>query len=145
MLACGQRHSPGTGPAHLLFRRGFRYRIDIRPIPGLRRKADVVFPRLKVAVFVDGCFWHGCPEHATWPRANGEYWRRRILGNRDRDADTDSRLAAEGWLSLRVWEHEEPAAAAERARCRHKPAKIPAFHSRSLTLVFLKLFFPACR
>ncbi|MCI0463059.1 MAG: very short patch repair endonuclease [Gemmataceae bacterium] len=115
LLACGQRDTaPELALRALLFRRGFRYRIDMRPIPGLRRKADVVFLRLKVAVFVDGCFWHGCPEHATWPKANGEYWRRKILGNRARDADTDSRLAVAGWLSLRVWEHEEPTAAAER-------------------------------
>jgi DNA mismatch endonuclease, patch repair protein len=76
---------------------GLRYRVDLRPIPGLRRKADIVFPRIKVAVFIDGCFWHGCPQHATWPKANGDYWRRKILRNRRRDRDTDRKLARAGW------------------------------------------------
>lgn len=115
MLACGQRDTaPELALRSLLFRQGFRYRTDVRPIAGLRRKADLVFPRLRVAVFVDGCFWHGCPEHATWPKANGEFWRRKIEGNRERDADTDQRLAEAGWLSVRVWEHEEPESAAAR-------------------------------
>lgn len=115
MLACGQRDTtPELALRAILFRMGFRYRIDVRPISSLRRKADVVFPRLKIAVFVDGCFWHGCPDHATWPKANGEFWRRKIVGNRERDRDTDERLAEAGWLSVRVWEHENPSEAAER-------------------------------
>ncbi len=115
MLACGQRDTaPELALRAALFRRGFRYRIDRRPISSLRRKADLVFPRLKIAVFVDGCFWHGCPRHATWPKANGAFWRRKILGNRKRDQDTDRQLAEAGWLSVRVWEHEDPEEAAER-------------------------------
>jgi DNA mismatch endonuclease (patch repair protein) len=115
MLACGQRDTaPELALRAALFRLGFRYRVDRPPLTGLRRKADVLFLRLKIAVFVDGCFWHGCPEHATWPKANGDYWRRKILRNGERDSDTDRRLAEAGWLSVRVWEHEDPATAAAR-------------------------------
>lgn len=95
---------------------GLRYRVHRRPLKGIRREADVVFGPAKVAVFVDGCFWHGCPEHATWPKNNAEFWRNKIEGNRARDADTDARLAAAGWLSVRIWEHESSAEAAQRVR-----------------------------
>ncbi len=115
MLACGPRDTaPELALRSALFRLGLRFRLDRRPIPSLRRKADILFPRLKIAVFVDGCFWHACPEHSTWPKANAEFWRLKIVGNRARDLDTDRRLAEAGWLSLRVWEHEDPVAAAER-------------------------------
>lgn len=95
---------------------GLRYRVHRRPLPEVRREADVLFGPSRVAVFVDGCFWHGCPEHATWPRSNAEFWRAKIEGNRQRDADTDRRLAEAGWAVLRVWEHEDPAVAARRVR-----------------------------
>lgn len=115
MLACGQRDTaPELAIRKRLFRMGFRYRVARCPVPGLRRKADMVFLSLKVAVFVDGCFWHGCPQHATWPKANGEYWRRKILRNRERDSDTDRCLTDAGWLPVRVWEHEDPEQAARR-------------------------------
>jgi DNA mismatch endonuclease (patch repair protein) len=97
-----------------IFRLGLRYRVNARPIPGIRRSADVVFPRLLIAVFVDGCFWHGCPEHGTWPRANADFWREKILQNRQRDRDTDRRLRRAGWAVIRVWEHEDMDSAAER-------------------------------
>src|SRR4051812_3850161 len=80
-----------------LHRRGFRFRISLRPFPGLRSTADIVFPRAKVAVYVDGCFWHSCPEHATAPAANREWWRRKLLRNVERDRATDAALAAAGW------------------------------------------------
>jgi DNA mismatch endonuclease (patch repair protein) len=67
-----------------------------------------------VVVFVDGCFWHGCPEHATWPKHNSEFWRAKIEANRLRDRDTDARLTADGWAVVHVWEHEDPLAAAAR-------------------------------
>lgn len=98
----------------ILFRRGFRYRVDLAPLPGLRRRADLVFPRQKVAVYVDGCFWHGCPIHATWPKANAEFWRNKIEANRQRDEDTNRRLGEAGWVVLRIWEHENAEAAADR-------------------------------
>jgi DNA mismatch endonuclease (patch repair protein) len=97
----------------LLHRRGFRYRIDYA-LPGLRRRADLVFSRDRLAVFVDGCFWHACPEHATWPKQNAEWWREKILGNAARDRDTDRRLTEIGWTVVRVWEHERPDEAADR-------------------------------
>jgi DNA mismatch endonuclease (patch repair protein) len=78
------------------------------PLPGLRRIADIAFPRLRVAVFIDGCFWHGCPEHGTWPKQNADWWCEKIEANQRRDADTDRRLAEQGWTSIRVWEHERP-------------------------------------
>lgn len=99
--------------AHAL---GLRYRVSVRPIRELRRTADLVFPRLKVAVFLDGCFWHGCPEHHTVAATNAKFWAEKVESNRARDQDTDCRLAAAGWTSIRVWEHEDPNAAAERIR-----------------------------
>lgn len=97
-----------------LHRLGLRYRVHRRPLRAVRREADVVFGPSKVAVFVDGCFWHGCPDHATWPKRNGEFWRAKIEANRARDANTDVVLAEAGWLSVRVWEHERPEVAAAR-------------------------------
>jgi len=91
-----------------LFRSGLRYRVNFAVIKKPRRVADVAFPRLKIAVFVDGCFWHGCPIHATWPKRNAEFWRQKIEANRLRDADTNARLRATGWTVLRIWEHEAP-------------------------------------
>jgi DNA mismatch endonuclease (patch repair protein) len=106
-------------PAELALRRelharGFRYRVDYPPLENIRRRADIVFTRAKVAVFVDGCFWHGCPEHGTWPKQNADWWREKIEANRRRDTDTDERLTVNGWLSIRVWAHEKPVDAAER-------------------------------
>ncbi|MEU3721833.1 very short patch repair endonuclease [Streptomyces sp. NPDC031705] len=95
---------------------GARFRIHRKPVKGVRREADIVFGPARVAVFVDGCFWHGCPVHATWPKNNAEFWRAKIEGNRARDRDTDRRLAESGWLAVRVWEHEAAASAASRVR-----------------------------
>jgi DNA mismatch endonuclease (patch repair protein) len=91
-----------------------RFRVDAAPIPAVRRRADLVFSGAKVAVFVDGCFFHGCPEHATWPKHNAEFWREKIETNRRRDQDTDRRFADHGWAVVRVWEHEDPVLAADR-------------------------------
>jgi DNA mismatch endonuclease, patch repair protein len=94
---------------------GLRYVVDRPPLPGLRRRADLVFRGPRVAVFVDGCFWHGCPDHGRREhRVNAWYWPEKIERNRRRDADTDRRLTEAGWLAVRVWEHEEPADAAAR-------------------------------
>ena len=86
------------------------YLVSVRP----RRDADLAFTRARVAVFVDGCYWHGCPHHATFPKANAQFWKSKIERNRMRDRNTDELLEANGWLSVRVWEHEDAADAAER-------------------------------
>ncbi len=93
---------------------GLRYRVERPVIPGMRRRADIVFGPAKVAVFVDGCFWHACPQHATAPKANADWWRQKLEGNRERDHDTDRLLLDQGWLPVRVWEHEDMAEAAAR-------------------------------
>lgn len=97
-----------------LHARGLRYRIQVALLTKPRRIADVVFNSLRVAVFVDGCFWHGCPVHATWPKQNARFWRAKIEANMARDHDTDERLCAEGWKVIRVWAHEESKIAARR-------------------------------
>lgn len=97
----------------ILHRLGFRFRVDYR-LPVSRRRADIVFTRRKIAVFVDGCFWHGCPEHGSWPKANGEWWRSKIECTRERDEDTVRYLEGLGWKTIRVWEHEDPVAATGR-------------------------------
>ena len=96
--------------AHAL---GLRYRVSARPLPSVRRTADMVFPKAKVAVFLDGCFWHGCPEHHTKSATNAAYWAEKVKRNRERDAETDGLLTAEGWLAIRIWEHEIPSHAAQ--------------------------------
>ncbi|WP_036496187.1 very short patch repair endonuclease [Nocardia sp. BMG111209] len=97
-----------------LHRRGCRYFVDRAPLTGLRRRADLVFPRRRVAVYVDGCFWHSCPQHATSPRNNAQWWADKLAGNVVRDRDTDARLIAAGWQVVRIWEHEDAVTAADR-------------------------------
>lgn len=96
-----------------LYRSGLRYRVDFEVLKKPRRVADVAFPGLRIAVFIDGCFWHGCPEHATWPKQNAGFWRQKIEANRLRDTDTNTRLRSGGWTVLRFWEHESPIEAAK--------------------------------
>ncbi|WP_078967949.1 MULTISPECIES: very short patch repair endonuclease [unclassified Streptomyces] len=91
---------------------GLRYRVAAKPLPKMRRTADMLFRPAKVAVFIDGCFWHGCPEHFVMPKTNQPYWEEKIGRNIQRDRDTDNRLAEAGWLVLRFWEHLEPEACA---------------------------------
>ena len=109
----GRDTAPELTLRSLLHRKGLRFRVDYAVTPGDRRRADIVFTRARVAVFVDGCFWHGCPEHATWPRTNAAFWREKIETNRRRDAETDARLLAAGWVVVRVWEHEQAEVAAQ--------------------------------
>ncbi|MDH6289179.1 very short patch repair endonuclease [Rhodococcus opacus] len=99
-----------------LHRRGVRYYVDRAPMKGVRRRADLVFPRRKVAVYVDGCFWHSCPQHATFPKNNAQWWAEKLAGNVTRDRDTDTRLTDAGWTVVRVWEHENPVVAANRVQ-----------------------------
>jgi DNA mismatch endonuclease (patch repair protein) len=94
--------------------RGLRYFVNRRPIKSVRRTADLVFPRVKVAVFLDGCFWHGCPEHHTVAKTNAVFWSDKVSRNRQRDRDTDARLGAEGWTVIRIWEHVPADNAADR-------------------------------
>jgi DNA mismatch endonuclease (patch repair protein) len=93
---------------------GLRYRVSARPLASVRRTADLVFTTEKVAVFLDGCFWHGCLTHHTVAAANARFWADKVKDNRTRDRDTDSQLVAAGWVSVRIWEHEDPIQAAER-------------------------------
>jgi DNA mismatch endonuclease, patch repair protein len=98
----------------ILHGRGLRYRVDA-PLPGMpRRRADLTFPARRVAVFVDGCFWHGCPTHGTQPKTNDEWWAEKLRRNVARDGATDEHLTEQGWLVVRVWEHEDPVSAADR-------------------------------
>ena len=90
-----------------LHRRGRRFRVDhaVR-VPELRPiRVDVAFPRKRLLVFVDGCFWHGCAEHGTSPRANSSYWRTKLAVNAERDVRQTAALEAAGWRVLRIWEH----------------------------------------
>lgn len=97
-----------------LHRRGLRFRVDRAPLPGLRSRADIVFGPARVAVYVDGCFWHSCPEHATRPKSNAEWWEQKLHRNQERDAETDRALREQGWEVVRIWEHEDPVEAADR-------------------------------
>lgn len=98
----------------ILHRQGLRYRVGTAPEPGIRRKADIVFTKVRVAVFIDGCFWHGCPEHGRKAfQRNTEYWTNKIASNIARDDDTTARLKIAGWTVLRFWEHEDVAKVSE--------------------------------
>lgn len=97
-----------------LHSRGLRFVVDSKPVPTIRRTADLVFRGAKVAVFVDGCFWHGCPRHARPTKSNTKWWADKIEANRQRDVETVALLEAAGWTAIRVWEHEDPAHAADR-------------------------------
>ena len=97
--------------AHAL---GLRYRVSTRPVATLRRTADLVFVKAKVAVFVDGCFWHGCPQHHTVAKTNAEFWAAKVRRTKERDAETNRLLAIAGWSVVRIWEHDDPVDAAVR-------------------------------
>ncbi|PSM43752.1 very short patch repair endonuclease [Streptomyces dioscori] len=106
--------APEVAVRKLLHAAGRRYRLNVR-VPGMsRRTIDIAFTRAKVAVFMDGCFWHGCPQHATRPKANAEWWREKLDRNMARDAETTRHLVSSGWTVLRFWEHEAPGDVAER-------------------------------
>lgn len=94
-----------------LHRMGYRFRIHYRGITGTTRSIDIAFPRRRLAIFCDGCFWHGCPLHATQPKSNGKWWLQKLTTNVSRDRDTDARLRSSGWSVLRIWEHESIASA----------------------------------
>lgn len=105
--------APEVAVRRLLHAAGYRFRVNAR-VPGMpRRTIDIAFTRAKVAVMIDGCFWHGCPVHATRPKANAQWWREKLDRNMARDQETTEHLAAAGWSVLRFWEHEAPGSAAE--------------------------------
>ncbi len=101
--------SPELAVRRLVHASGMRYRVDYALPFDRRRKADLAFTRQRIAVFIDGCFWHGCQQHYAAPKSHSDYWRGKVEGNRRRDADTNRRLAEAGWLVLRYWEHDDPA------------------------------------
>lgn len=115
MSRLGQRDTgPEVALRSELHSRGLRFRVDKAPVQGVRSRADLVFGPDKVAVYVDGCFWHCCPEHGTMPKANAEFWEGKLRRNRERDVETDRSLREHGWEVVRVWEHEEVSEAADR-------------------------------
>jgi DNA mismatch endonuclease (patch repair protein) len=97
-----------------LHARGLVFETQARVLPGCRLQVDIAFLASRVAVMVDGCFWHGCPQHATWPKANGRWWKAKIAANQDRDRATNAALEGAGWQVVRVWEHEDLPSAAKR-------------------------------
>ena len=97
-------------------RRGMRFRVSARPQPELARTADLVLRKTRIAVFVDGCFWHGCPDHHTQPATNSRYWTDKIARNIERDIETNAYLQKTGWTVLRFWEHEDPEAVADQVQ-----------------------------
>lgn len=99
-----------------LHRLGLRYRVDYRLERSLRCRGDIVFTRRKMVVFVDGCFWHSCPEHATAPVNNAEWWQEKLTANIERDQRNTRALEAAGWTVIRVWEHEDANSAVTRIR-----------------------------
>jgi DNA mismatch endonuclease (patch repair protein) len=106
-----------------LHARGLRYRVCTRPMPELRQTADVVFPSVKMAVEVYGCFWHACPEHYRPPSSNAEFWAKKVEQNKQRDIANAQRLHSAGWTLEVVWEHEDPEVAAERIKARVQSRK----------------------
>nr|WP_198955233.1 very short patch repair endonuclease [Kineosporia sp. R_H_3] len=128
-----------TGP-ELAVRRalhaaGERYRVFVKVPTAPRRTIDIAFTRAKVAVFIDGCFWHGCPDHGEVPASNTDWWIAKIHRNRVRDADTRQILEDAGWVVLRFWEHEAPEQVVlrirDQVRARRDDLCVPDAHPRS--------------
>lgn len=109
----GRDTKPEVALRSELHRRGLRFRKSWSP-PGLRSRGDVAFPARRVIVFIDGCFWHRCPEHGVQPATNSSYWKAKLDRNVARDRRNDESLAKAGWTVVRVWEHEPAQSAADR-------------------------------
>lgn len=111
------RKNRDTGPEiavrRLLHRAGYRYRVCRRPIASLSRTGDIVFPKQRLVVLIDGCFWHGCPKHFVTPKTRTDWWLAKIGTNKRRDAETTRLWSEQGWTVLRFWEHEDPEAVAK--------------------------------
>lgn len=115
--------APEVAVRRLLHAAGYRYRVDRPPLPGLRRRADIVFGPAKIAVYIDGCFWHGCPDHSKpLTKANSAYWSAKMARNKARDEDTDATLIDAGWCVIRAWEHDDPADVAARIAATSYPS-----------------------
>lgn len=125
----GRDTGPELGVRRLLHARGLRYRVDLALDFDRRRRADIVFTRARIVIFIDGCFWHGCPEHYTEPVAHADYWADKRARNAARDADTTRRLEATGWRVLRFWEHEDPEAIARTIQTVHDSDEHRSAHS----------------
>lgn len=110
----GRDTKPELAVRRLVHAAGLRYRVNSRPEPDLRRTADLLFVGAHISVFIDGCYWHGCPEHFTMPVMHLDYWSTKIARNRSRDLETTFLLESRGWTVLRFWEHETPTSVAER-------------------------------
>ncbi|GAA1583908.1 very short patch repair endonuclease [Actinoplanes couchii] len=110
----GRDTKPELALRRAVHARGLRYFVNRRPIKAVRRTADLLFPRLRLAVFLDGCFWHGCPRHHTISKTNAAFWAEKVATNRQRDTNTNLRLADAGWTVLRIWEHEAIEEAADK-------------------------------
>ncbi|WLQ48512.1 very short patch repair endonuclease [Streptomyces poriferorum] len=124
---------PEVAVRKLLHAAGLRYRVNY-PVPDMpRRTIDIAFSRARIAVFMDGCFWHGCPVHATRPRANAEWWREKLAKNMARDHETTERLKEAGWTVLRFWEHEAPEDVAQQVVKARRTAPVSTGSSRSRT------------
>jgi DNA mismatch endonuclease (patch repair protein) len=109
----GRDTKPELAVRRILHSRGLRYRVNRRPVNSVSRTSDIVFASTRVTVFIDGCYWHGCPEHYVASKSNTDYWSSKIANNRSRDAETNVLLSNAGWLVLRFWSHEEPLVVAD--------------------------------
>jgi DNA mismatch endonuclease (patch repair protein) len=108
--------SPELELRRLLHAAGLRYRVQY-PVPGWKRRTiDIAFTRRKVAVFIDGCFWHGCSKHRNVPASNREWWQEKLTKNATRDGETDAHLHRLGWRVVRLWEHDSASEGFERVR-----------------------------
>lgn len=117
---------PELAVRRILHGMGLRYRVDRRPTPQVRVRGDLVFPRRRIVVFIDGCYWHGCPQHYTAPRSNTAYWSAKLAANRERDARTTDVLTELGWTVLRFWTHRDPVEIAEEIREAVLPGRRPS-------------------
>ena len=97
-------------------RRGIRFRVAVRPQPEFARTADLVLRKTRIAVFVDGCFWHGCADRHTPLTTNSQHWADKIARDIERDTETTAYLQRTGWMVLRFWEHEDPEDVADRVQ-----------------------------
>ncbi|WP_142093252.1 very short patch repair endonuclease [Propioniferax innocua] len=116
----GKDTRPELAVRRILHARGFRYRVHFK-VPGMpRRTIDIAFPRQRLAVFIDGCFWHGCPDHYAKPKANAGFWSEKNASNIRRDLEVSHHLRQEGWGVLRFWEHHEPVVIADAISHEHQ-------------------------